>query len=354
MQENSLTSRKSGFENFKVRFLGALKTNSGVFAALIILYILGGLLSPKFLTLSNQLSLLRSLSTTAMCAFGMTLVIMVGQIDLSMGSCMSLAGCLSAVLISRHGWSVMGAVILSVLAVGIIVGATNSVLINELKMPALIGTMATQFAARGVSYLISDSTVVSVSAKASPLFGEIGTAYLWDTVPVAGVYVVVVFIILWLVLNRTVFGRHIYAVGGNREAAEFSGIKAKRVIFWCYIIMGIISSFAGIVVTSRLGAGQPTIGDGSEFDAIVSSVVGGVSMNGGVGTLTGTFAGAIIFQTITNLLNLMGIDAAYQRVAKGLIIVVAVYINLTRGKAAGRLGRGKKKSTAGASAAAGQ
>ena len=350
MADKTLKPKTSGFENFKIRVFSALKGNGGVFIALIVLYVIGSFMSPKFLTLSNQLSLLRSLSTTAMCAFGMTLVIMVGQIDLSMGSCMSLAGVLSAVLISRYGWPVLGAVVLSVLAVGILTGVANSLLINELKMPALIGTMATQYAVRGISYLISDSTVVSVSAKEAPLFGEIGTAYLWGAVPITGIYVLVVFMMLWLILNRTVFGRHIYAVGGNRTAAEFSGIKAKRVIFWCYIIMGIISSFAGVVLTSRLGSGQPTIGEGSEFDAIVSSVVGGVSMNGGVGTLTGTFAGAIIFQTITNLLNLMGIDSAYQRVMKGLIIVIAVYINLTRGKSAGRVN--KKKGRAKAVAAA--
>ena len=348
MGEKLLKQQSSALNNFKVRLFGALKVNGGVFIALIVLYIIGGLLSPKFLTLSNQLSLLRSLSTTAMCSFAMTLIIIVGQIDLSMGSCMSIAGVLSAVLISRYGWPVLGAVIFTVLVVGIFTGIANSVLINELKMPALIGTMATQYAIRGVSYLISDSTVVSVSANEAPLFGEIGTAYLWDAVPVTGVYVVVTFIVLWLFLNRTVFGRHIYAVGGNRTAAEFSGIKSKRVIFWCFIIMGIVSSFAGVVLTSRLGSGQPTIGEGSEFDAIVSSVVGGVSMNGGVGTLTGTFAGAIIFQTITNLLNLLGIDSAYQRVMKGLIIVAAVYINLTRGKAAGRVKKDKKKEKAAA------
>lgn len=337
-------AKKPDINDFKIRLAGAFKVNGGVLIALVVLYIIGGFLSPKFLTLNNQLSLLRSLSTTAMCAFAMTLVIMVGQIDLSMGSCMSLAGVLSAVLISRSGWSVLTAVIFSVLSVGIITGVTNSLLINELRMPALIGTMATQYAVRGISYLISDSTVVVVSAKENPLFGAIGAAYLWNKIPVTGVYVVVFFIILWLILNRTVFGRHIYAVGGNRTAAEFSGIKAKRVIFWCYIIMGIVSSFAGVVLTSRLGSGQPTIGEGSEFDAIVSSVVGGVSMDGGVGTLTGTFMGAIIFQTITNLLNLMGIDSAYQRVMKGMIIVVAVYINLTRGK--GNLFWKKKKAEA--------
>lgn len=328
-------------DDFKIRLAGAFKANGGVLIALVVLYIIGGFLSPKFLTVNNQLSLLRSLSTTAMCAFAMTMVIMVGQIDLSMGSCMSLAGVLSAVLISRSGWSVLSAVIFSVLSVGIVTGVTNSILINELRMPALIGTMATQYAVRGISYLISDSTVVVVSAKENPLFGAIGAAYLWNTVPVTGIYVILFFIVLWLILNRTVFGRHIYAVGGNRTAAEFSGIKAKRVIFWCYIIMGIVSSFAGVVLTSRLGSGQPTIGEGSEFDAIVSSVVGGVSMDGGVGTLTGTFMGAIIFQTITNLLNLMGIDSAYQRVMKGMIIVVAVYINLTRGKG-NLLGKRKK------------
>ena len=342
MGEKLLKQQSSALNNFKVRLFGALKVNGGVFIALIVLYIIGGLLSPKFLTIDNQFSLLRSLSTTAMCAFAMTLIIIVGQIDLSMGSCMSMAGVMSAVLISRHGWSVLPAVIFTVLVVGVLTGIANSILINELKMPALIGTMATQYAIRGISYLISDSTVVSVSANEAPLFGEIGTAYLWDAIPVTGIYVVVVFIALWLILNRTVFGRHIYAVGGNRTAAEFSGIKSKKVIFWCYIIMGIISSFAGVVLTSRLGSGQPTIGEGSEFDAIVSSVVGGVSMNGGVGTLTGTFAGAIIFQTITNLLNLLGIDSAYQRVMKGLIIVIAVYINLTRGKATGRFIRRKK------------
>ena len=125
MGENTLKIKSSGLENFKIRLLSSLKVNGGVFVALIVLYIIGGLLSPKFLTLSNQLSLLRSLSTTAMCSFAMTLIIIVGQIDLSMGSCMSIAGVLSAVLISRYGWPVLGAVIFTVLVVGIFTGIAN-------------------------------------------------------------------------------------------------------------------------------------------------------------------------------------------------------------------------------------
>lgn len=319
-------SKNSGIENLKIRFLGALKANFGVFIAFVIIFVIASLVSNKFLAFGNQMIILRTISATALSAFGMSFVLLAGGIDLSVGSYMSLAGCLTTILISWMGVPSILAVLIS-LTVGVLFGAVNGVIITKMKMPPFIVTLATMNIMRGISYTITGGKPVSV--KADKLFEGIGTSFVWR-VPIAAIYVVIAFIILWMLLNRTRFGRHIYAVGSNRNAAIYSGIDTNRTTFFAYVLTGVLSAFGGIILVSRLNSGQPTIGEGAELDAIAACIVGGMSLSGGAGTLTGTMVGAVLMGVISNILNLVGVNSFVQLIVKGIIIIFSVYLHNVR------------------------
>ncbi|MGI6696646.1 MAG: ABC transporter permease [Christensenellales bacterium] len=317
---------KSEFDTFKTRFITALKTNSSVFIAFAIVFILASSISPKFLTFTNQMIVLRMISATTLTAFGMSFVVLTGGIDLSVGSYMSLAGCLTTILISWYEFNTIIAIFLAV-CVGLVFGALNGLIITKMHMPPFIVTLATMNIMRGISYTITGGKPVSI--KSDPLFERVGAGFI-GKVPIAVVYIIVVFCVLWMLLNRSRFGRHVYAVGGNIKAASYSGINTNRIIFYSYILTGILAAFGGVILVSRLNSGQPTIGEGAELDAIAACIVGGMSLSGGVGTLTGTFIGAILMGVISNMLNLVGVNSFVQLIIKGIIIVFSVYINTLR------------------------
>ena len=323
---NQITTGKSEFNNFKVRFMGALKTNGGVILAFIIVFVIASIVSSKFLTFNNQMIILMTISTTALCAFAMTFVVLTSGIDLSVGSFMSLAGCLTTILISWYAVPSFLAILVSI-GVGLAFGAANGLIITKMNMPPFIATLATMNIMRGISYTITGGKPVSVTADS--LFENIGAGFLGQ-VPIAVIYVVIAFVFLWMLLNRTRFGRHIYAVGGNLTAAKYSGINTDKTIFLAYVLTGVFSAFGGIILVSRLNSGQPTIGEGAELDAIAACIVGGTSLSGGSGTLTGTLIGAVLMGVISNILNLVGVNAFVQLIVKGLIIIFSVYINTIR------------------------
>lgn len=326
MEKNQL-KKHNGFSNLKVSIGGSFKVNAGAYIAFLLIYLLACILSGKFFTFNNHMTILRAISTNALCAFGMTFVILTAGIDLSVGSTMSLSGCLTAVLIARLNTSA-GLAILCSAIVGLLIGLANGVTVTKLKMPPFIATLATMNIFRGIAYIITDSKPVSVS---NSTFTFVGSGFV-GPVPIAAVYVVIVFVALWIALNRTKFGRHVYAVGGNLTAAKYSGIDTDRTICICYVLTGLLSGIAGVILCSRLNSGQPTIGSGSELDAIASCIVGGASLDGGRGTLTGTLVGALIIGIMSNVLNLLGINSNIQLILKGMIILVSVYIDIMRKK----------------------
>ena len=321
------TSSNRIWKNLKAGIVGAFKVNMGTYIAFIALFILACLLSDRFLTFSNQMTIVRAISTNALCAFGMTFVILTGGIDLSVGSTMALGGCLTVVLIARCNFAA-GLAIIIALILGFLIGALNGLAVTKMKMPPFIATLATMNVIRGFAYIITDSKPVSVTNS----FFEFAGAGFIGPVPIAAIYVIIVFVVLWVTLNRTKYGRHIYAAGGNLTAAKYSGINTDFTICVAYIMTGVLSAFSGIVLCSRLNSGQPTIGEGAELDAIAACIVGGTSMNGGRGTLTGTLVGALIIGIISNILNLMGINSNIQLILKGLIILLSVYIDIFRKK----------------------
>jgi len=310
---------------------GMLKVNGGVLAAFVLVFLAGTLLTSKFCTMDNMMSILRSIACNALCAYGMTFIILTGNIDLSVGSFMSLCGCLSSLLIAKAGFGTAAAVGIALL-VGLVFGGLNGFMVTKMGIPAFIATLATMNMLRGMSYLLTNGRPVVFT---NDVFPKIGAGFV-GPIPLPAIYMVVAFVLLWIVLNRTRFGRKVYAVGGNLVAARYSGVNTNRTLFFVYCISGVLSAFSGIILISRLGSGQPTIGDGAELDAIAACVVGGVSMKGGSGTLFGALIGCLIIGAFSNILNLMGVNSFIQLIVKGAIIVISVYIDILRMRMARR------------------
>ncbi len=320
MQTKSVLKKRSGF-------LEILKMNAGTLSALVLIFLVSCLLSEKFLTTKNMMTILRTNASTALCAFGMTFVILTGNIDISIGSFMTLCGCLTSLLIGKAGFGTFAAIGVA-LAVAAVFGYLNGILVTVVKVPAFIATLATMNIMRGACYVMTNGKPVVFSKGP---FTSIGGGYL-GIVPLPAVYMLVAFAILWVVLNKTKFGRRTYAVGGNIVAAQYSGVNTRRTVCLVYVISGLLSACSGILLISRLGSGQPTIGEGAELDAIASCVVGGVSMAGGSGTLAGTLLGCLIIGIIGNILNLVGVNSYYQLIVKGIVIVAAIYIDIAKNR----------------------
>lgn len=304
---------------------GYFKRNIGTILALLLFVLVISISAPKFLTQSNLMNLLKSNSVNAIISCGMLLAILMGQIDISVGSTVGVTGVFAAFLITNAGLPVW-AVILLCIALGALIGTVNGVSIAYLKVPAFVATLATMSIGRGLTKIISGGVSIRIrndvySAIGLTSFGELSIII---------IYAVAALIITWIMLNKTKFGHHLYAIGGNPVAAKYSGINVRKYNMIPYIAIGILCSIGGIIWSSRLGSAAATLGEGFELDAISAVVIGGTSMTGGVGTIGGTVIGILIIGVITNGLNLMGINAFWQDVIKGIIILLAVIIDILR------------------------
>ncbi len=312
-----------------------IKGNAGILIGMTAMCIAMSFLSPVFLTSSNILNVLRQVSTNANIALGMTLVILTGGIDLSVGAVVAIAGTMAAGFIALSGLPVSIALAMGLL-VGIAIGFINGFIIAKTGMPPFIVTMAMTTMARGTVYVYTGGLPVRTL---DPIFNEVGSGYL-GPIPFPVIYTAVLYIGVMIVLYRTKLGRHIYAVGGNREAARFSGISITRVEIAVYTIIGFLSAISGIVLCARMYSGQPTIGAGFELDAIAAVVLGGTSFTGGVGTIGGTIIGVLVIGVLNNGLNILGVSSFWQLIVKGAVILLAVYIDSLKKKT------GKKTFTA--------
>jgi ribose transport system permease protein len=286
---------------------------------LIIISIIVGVTSPSFLTQYNLISVLRQASINGLLAFGLTIVIISGGIDLSVGSTLAVSSMVMALLIKLGLPSELA--ILAGLSVGAVIGAINGLLISKGKLQPFIATLGTMMVFRGVTLYISDG--VPASKLGDGLIEWIGRGYFLG-IP-APVYVLFfVFLIFNYFLKNTTFGKRIYAIGGNAKAARLSGIKVEKNIVYIYMISGILAALAGVILTSRVDSAVPTAGQTYELSAIAAAVIGGVSLVGGKGKATGTIVGVLIIAVIINGLNLLGISAYLQQIITGLVIVLAV------------------------------
>ncbi|UEX90255.1 ABC transporter permease subunit [Staphylococcus ratti] len=293
------------------------------FVGLILLVVIISVLNPAFLDLSNLLNLLRQVSINGLIAFGMTFVILTGGIDLSVGSILALSSAFIALMITS-GIDPIIAIIIGVLA-GAVLGMLNGLFVAKGNMAPFIVTLATMTIFRGITLVITDGNPIT-NLGDSYLFQLFGKGYLL-AIPVPAVTMTIVFIVLFIILHKTTFGRHTYAIGGNEVAAKISGIKVNRVKILIYGISGFMAALAGAILTSRLNSAQPTAGTAYELDAIAAVVLGGTSLTGGKGRIVGTLIGVLIIGVLNNGLNLLGVSAFYQQVVKGVVILIAVLID---------------------------
>lgn len=292
----------------------------GALIALVLLVVVIGVISPEFRTLSNFLSLLRQSSINGFIAFGMTCVILTGGIDLSVGSVLALSTALCAGFIT-NGVPVGLSMILA-LVIGTALGAVSGLLVTKGRLQPFIATLITMTVYRGATMIFMDGKPISILGDSFTL-KVVGKGNFYH-IPIPAITFVVMFIIFMFVLEKTTFGRRVYATGSNEQSAKLAGININRTKLITYAISGCMSALSGLILLSRLSSAQPTLGSGYELDAIAAVALGGTSMNGGRGRVWGTFVGILIIAVLNNGLNILGVSSYYQDVVKGIVILIAV------------------------------
>ncbi|MCT4389552.1 ABC transporter permease subunit [Leuconostoc falkenbergense] len=297
----------------------------GPVLALIVLALITTVMNPSFLDPNNLLNLLRQVSINGLIAFGMTFVILTGGIDLSVGAILALTSALSAMMITS-GVPTLIAMLIGIIFGGLL-GGLNGLIITKGGAAPFIASLATMTIFRGATYVFTNGNpITSKAMNNSFIFQFIGRGYFFG-IPVPVIIMLISFFILYILLHKMTFGRKTYALGGNEKAAFVSGIKVNITKTWIYVISGIMSSAAGMILISRLSSAQPDAGTGFEMDAIAAVVLGGTSLAGGRGRIFGTLIGALIIGTLNNGMNLIGISSFYQQIVKGIVIIIAVLLD---------------------------
>ena len=296
--------------------------NSGSWIAILILIIVPSLIyGSKFLSATNAFNVLRQMSMIGLISIGMTCVILTAGIDLSVGATVALAAVTSAMLTEK---SVLLAILVPVLA-GIAIGAVNGFVIAKMKIVPFIATLAVQMAVRGIAYIITNIQSIPVSETAGG-FAILGRGYLYG-IPRPVIILAAVLLLMGFVCQKTPFGRSLYAIGGNEDAAKMMGIKVARNKAIAYVLTGALSALAGVILCSRLGAGQPLSGNGWEMDAVAAVAIGGTLLSGGVGGVWKTLSGVLITALIGNIINLQGnVNTYVQQIIMGAIVLVVIII----------------------------
>ncbi len=290
-----------------------------IWLVLLVLIIVFALLNHNFLSWRNLFMVLRQVSMYGIASIGMTFVILIAGIDLSIGSIITIVNVVCAYLMVKAGFGMVSAVAISLL-LSLVIGLINSVLIATVGIPSIIATFATQTIVAGAAYLICGGVPIF---GFDPRFKVIGRGHL-GAIPVPVIIMICCFIIGAFILNKTYFGRYFYAVGGNEEASKLSGIQVGKIKYLIFALSGLFAGLAGIVMLSRTNSAQPTAGIGYEFDAITCVVLGGVSITGGYGKISGVIAGVVIIGVLTNGMVLLNISNYTQMIVKGLVLIVAV------------------------------
>ena len=303
--------------------MGASLKKMGPLFGLVLLSIGLSIASPNFLTPSNLFSVLRQVSYSGLIAFGMTFIILIGGIDLSVGAILALVGIVTASLIQAGIDPILASCI--GLLLGAACGAINGLLVSFGRIAPFIATLATMILFRGIAQEYSQSKPISINVDG--FFNEIGSGYLFDTIPVPVVLMLLVYFMLWFVLKKTRFGRHVYALGGSEDVARISGLKVRSLKLWVYTLSGLMSGLAALVVTSRLSSASPNAGAMYELDAIAAVVLGGTSLSGGRGWIFGTLVGVVLLGILSNGLNLLNVSSNYQLIIKGVVILFAVLLD---------------------------
>ncbi|MBC3872506.1 L-arabinose ABC transporter permease AraH [Undibacterium sp. LX15W] len=306
----------------------SLLAKQGMPLAYLILFAVLSLTVENFFSSTNLIGLMLSVSQIGMVACTMMMCLASRDFDLSVGSTIAFAGVLGALVLERSD-SVALAISAAVLA-GALIGAGNGVLIAYLRVNALIATLATMLMVRGLAFIVSNGQAVGISNESFMSFGDARVAGL----PMPVIVLAICFLIFGVLLNHTVFGRNTLAIGGNPEAAELAGVKVRALRVWIFLIQGVVTAIAGLILASRITSGQPNAAQGFELDVISACVLGGVSLQGGKAKISGVLIGVLIMGTVENVMNLKDVDTFYQYLMRGLILLAAVMFDQfrTRGR----------------------
>ena len=300
----------------------------GIILTLVAMIIFFSVVTKSFLSAKNFANIARQISITGICSVGMTMVILTGGIDLSIGSVIGFTSAVAALMMS-NGQPIILASIVS-LVLGVIIGVINATCINYLQIPAMIATLGTQISLRGAVYLVTGGMPVYGLPESFKVLGQ-GSI---GIIPISMIIMLIVFFIVYFFLYKFVFGRKIYGIGGNAETARLSGVNVKKEIYKIYMLVGFFGSLAGLILMSRVNSGQPSAGDGYEMDIITAVVLGGVSVSGGEGKITKVIIGVIFMGVLANGMMMMNINEYWQRVVKGLVLLAAVAVDIrTKNKA---------------------
>lgn len=295
----------------------------GSLIGLLLLVVVISVLRPRFISAANLRNVIRIASINGLLAIGMTFVILTGGIDLSVGAVMGCAGMYSAYFAqAAKGYPPIVAVLIGLL-IGLGFGLFNGWIIAYLKVPAFVGTLGSMSIASGLTFLLTDAKPIP---NLSEGFKRMGGGNL-GMIPIPIMMMSVVLLVCFALLYKTRYGRYIFAVGGNLNAAHVSGIDTKKIIGSVYVIAGVLSAFAGIITTARVTSGVTSTGKGYETDAIAAVVIGGTSLTGGKGRLWGTIVGILIMQFLSNGLDMLGVNAYYQLLVKGFVVIGAVMLD---------------------------
>lgn len=293
--------------------------DKAIWVVFVVLVVVFTILNPRFITVNNLLMILRQVSMFGIASIGMTFVILLGDIDLATGSIISFVNIFCAYLMVNLGINMWAAILIS-LVVSTLIGTLNGFLVSTIGIPALIATFATQTAFSGLAYILCGGLPINGFTEKFKVFGQ---GYL-GIIPVPVIIMALCFALGSFILNKTYFGRYFYAVGGNKEAARLSGIRVGRVKYLVFSISGLFAGLAGIVMLSRTNSGMANAGLGYEFDVITCVVLGGVSVNGGYGKISGVIAGTFIIGALQNGMVLMNINSYVQDIVMGVVLALAV------------------------------
>jgi ribose transport system permease protein len=291
------------------------------FLILLVICIFAAFLSNSFLSVSNLFNVFKQVTVAGIIACGMTFVILTGGIDLSVGSILGLSGVVASGVLQSTGNT--GLAVLTALTIGIVCGAVNGFFISHCEIPPFIATLGMMTLLRGCVLIFTKGSPIPVKADIYKFFGK-GMIL---SVPVPVIILILLYLLAHYVLTQTSFGRSVYAFGGNREAARLSGISVKRTEWMVYIINGMLSGVAAVILTARLGSAQSTSGQGIEMDAIAAVILGGTSLSGGTGFVLPTVIGAMIMGIIDNILTLMNVNPHATYIVKGAVVLIAVLVD---------------------------
>jgi len=321
MNKNKAKKENLSTKAISLKRIGKYRTEISMFIVLIVFFIIISFLSEYFFTSKNLANVLTQVSTNAVLSIGMSLVIITGGIDLSVGSILGLSGMLAGMIMESSG-NVFLAIIVA-LAIGLVVGLINGYLVGYMYLPAFITTLGTQQICRSLDYVISDGDSSSKFPESFEWLGR-GAFLGIKSIKNYQIIIIILYVVFIFILMKTKFGRYLYAIGSNAEATKVSGVNVKFNTMMVYVLSGLLSAVAALIYISRMMAVDATYGNGTEMDAIAAVVIGGISMSGGKGTLYGTIIGIFLVGFLRNALNLLGINPFWQGSAIGAVIILAV------------------------------